>query len=1322
MTLLLYILIPIIAVLAIVVLIWRRYKRISSVMKKAASAVKPVLSLEGKAAKEQDYKLLKRQVKSLFAEKFSKIETIISEMGNIYKVPCYLLIGETGAGKSTLMENSEIGFPLGPPSEAEQKQPCTFWITNNGLVIEAKGGEHNQLYMKRFYTLLLKCMKKYRRRRPFDGILYAASYETLKSHSKAPLDHQNIQYEAAFTELQRFKKATRLELPVYFIVTQCDRIPGFSSMAMALSETCRWNLMGWSNPYPLETVLEPDIYTKALDEVALHLRQIALEVLAKVDNVEDKDSIMMLDVRIKSLAPIIADYANAMMSHNVYNQDVYLRGIYFTGVKKNHQSHSLFIKDLFNEKIFKEFKLAVPNERFTIFSLERKSRFVRYAPYVLLILAPIGLWFGAHNLRQNVMSVHESLNSQMQSMLKVEAVMGDIRKWKLGDNEIQLLEYWSSRPSLFNIFLPSSWFSPLNERLHFIGSAGADVIVLLSIKISLLQKIDDLLVLPIPKLKFLTYKEYVDFLNFTFLNQFVNNAIELDMYVNLFNQLKGTSNQLAISKNDYIRLTRFALGEKASDVFVKSITRLDANLRYVRLTPIPNYTSIKNALSKKLNDIANYSSEQALQDWPLQKDAIALESSLNEVYQQKASLSTLQMIYDEIRVLNNYLSLGNGIKTHYDKKSTPWPKFDEPMKKAEIARIFDVESVMSDMEKTNAKINGILTLVQKMSNPLFGKLFNFDAINDKVNLTPEIVALEKVIQYFLDQNFVKEIPNIQVNIVGNIEWDTPALNKTLQFIDQYKKFQSILKEQKDAILQIQSDKLGQIVIDNELVNLILNSYNVTRTTYKGERIDVDELRSEAQNLQDNMSQLLKIASQAKVLGLQDSVKLLTRLLNQQSAYLLKNADRILHDDELYQPDSSGLENWDGRESLTTVLYNATGQAAIKYYLDLQRSRVLFLVDTFAKPALRIRSAFQTPGVASSPPATSTADLDAVTWKAIVDQVDAYNNKNPNSTLLSLETFIGKKLETINLSNCYAEIKIDDSSTDYFSLIENSLKLKIRNACHLIVNRDLVDGYAKLASAFNRNLAGRFPFVEPSRASDAPAAPFPAILDFFYSYGGFVKDNIALLSTIDNLTVQEKAAFDFLKRLDDSFNFLLAKNNGWYQEPRYVVEVFFRVNRTAEIDGNQIADWQFIVDDQEVRPMDKKKTLIWQYGDPLMVKLRWATNSPYLPVQIVGKPNEFVEGKVVNYDYQGSWALLRFLITHRAFNPVYVPVPYKALVKLVNLIYRDNTAGYAPKMAVYPKVVVYMGFNLTSAVDGKKLEIPNFPWLAPALYRTTPYIK
>ncbi len=61
-------------------------------------------------------------------------------------------------------------------------------------------------------------------------------------------------------------------------------------------------------------------------------------------------------------------------------------------------------------------------------------------------------------------------------------------------------------------------------------------------------------------------------------------------------------------------------------------------------------------------------------------------------------------------------------------------------------------------------------------------------------------------------------------------------------------------------------------------------------------------------------------------------------------------------------------------------------------------------------------------------------------------------------------------------------------------------------------------------------------------------------------------------------------------------------------------VLFRANREREVNGNQIIDWQMQIGQQppiQYKPVEQK--LRWRLGDPVRIVLRYAKDSPYVPV-------------------------------------------------------------------------------------------------------------
>lgn len=169
-------------------------------------------------------------------------------------LPWYLLIGPPGSGKTTLLNQSNINFILSKQkkSEDQEKSPssslvCDWWVTRDVVLVDvpscytfspmknsltdALGDEEKHkapptkphLYLA-LWQSLLNLLIKYRQKNNLGGLILALHLPELSKLSR----QQQTQW---FQDLkQRLLEcwAKFGKLPVYFIITKCDLLPGFS--------------------------------------------------------------------------------------------------------------------------------------------------------------------------------------------------------------------------------------------------------------------------------------------------------------------------------------------------------------------------------------------------------------------------------------------------------------------------------------------------------------------------------------------------------------------------------------------------------------------------------------------------------------------------------------------------------------------------------------------------------------------------------------------------------------------------------------------------------------------------------------------------------------------------------------------------------------------------------------------------------------------------------------------------------------------------------------------------------------------------------------
>jgi type VI secretion system protein ImpL len=165
---------------------------------------------------------------------------------------------------------------------------------------------------------------------------------------------------------------------------------------------------------------------------------------------------------------------------------------------------------------------------------------------------------------------------------------------------------------------------------------------------------------------------------------------------------------------------------------------------------------------------------------------------------------------------------------------------------------------------------------------------------------------------------------------------------------------------------------------------------------------------------------------------------------------------------------------------------------------------------------------------------------------------------------------------------------------------------------------------------------------------------------------------------------------------------------------------FRVNREEEIAANQIIDWNLEVGKQKFSYLSDAVNGRWVFGDPVRLTLRWAKDSPTVPVTTATPNAVKAKDRVAVFEYDDRWSLLTLLLRHglmlkRTGTPAecdqgYDPDPYT----LKFTIRTDPDPAGLPQRPDLKtsNAEVFMRLSLVTANKQEPLLLPCFPRKAP----------
>src|SRR6185312_13723750 len=147
--------------------------------------------------------------------------------GNLYALPWYVVIGPPGSGKSTLLQNSGLNFPLSNKFGKEAlrgvggTRNCDWWFTDEAVFLDTAGRyttqDSDRAADAGAWTEFLSLLRRYRKRRPINGVLVAMSLsDLLMLDANGLRDHIG----AVRRRLDELGEQLRIRVPVYLVLTK----------------------------------------------------------------------------------------------------------------------------------------------------------------------------------------------------------------------------------------------------------------------------------------------------------------------------------------------------------------------------------------------------------------------------------------------------------------------------------------------------------------------------------------------------------------------------------------------------------------------------------------------------------------------------------------------------------------------------------------------------------------------------------------------------------------------------------------------------------------------------------------------------------------------------------------------------------------------------------------------------------------------------------------------------------------------------------------------------------------------------------------------
>jgi hypothetical protein len=372
---------------------------------------------------------------------FSKgIEKFESAGKDFYGLPWYVIVGEPGSGKTEAIRHSQAGFPPGLQDEFQGVGGTinmNWWFTNYAVILDTAGRlifEEVEPGATSEWREFLGLLRKHRYDCPVNGLLLTVPVESLIQDSQEEMERKAAKIARQLEVIQR---ELDVRFPVFLLVTKCDLINGFREYFESLDDPrAQQQMLGWSNPAPLDAPFRPELLEDHLRTISQRLRRRRLGLLLDPIPVEtggrradEVDRLYDYPQSLSALAPRLRRYLEIIFVAGEWtSRPLFLRGIYFTSSMREgsaldeelaramglpvdqlpagrawERDHSYFLKDLFLDKVFREDGLvtrASNTDRLLIF---RKLLIFGAGVLGLLCLLLFGI-IGYHSLQESILA------------------------------------------------------------------------------------------------------------------------------------------------------------------------------------------------------------------------------------------------------------------------------------------------------------------------------------------------------------------------------------------------------------------------------------------------------------------------------------------------------------------------------------------------------------------------------------------------------------------------------------------------------------------------------------------------------------------------------------------------------------------------------------------------------------------------------------------------------------------------------------------------------------------------------------------------------
>jgi len=277
-------------------------------------------------------------VAAKFAAALAALKRARGSRGYLYEQPWYVIIGPPGSGKTTVLMNSGLRFPLaadlglldtqGAIMGAGGTRHCEWWFTDQAVLIDTAGRyttQDSDAQLDRTgWESFLETLRRTRSRQPLNGVIVAISVGELLASPAERVSHART----VRTRINEISAKLAVRMPIYVVLTKMDLVAGFAEFFDDLDAERREQV--WGTTLALQEGLPAAEVKGELETLVARLNDRLLDRLQAERSAERRALIAGFPAQVASLIQPVIEFLEAAVGQTRFDKPSLFRGLYFT--------------------------------------------------------------------------------------------------------------------------------------------------------------------------------------------------------------------------------------------------------------------------------------------------------------------------------------------------------------------------------------------------------------------------------------------------------------------------------------------------------------------------------------------------------------------------------------------------------------------------------------------------------------------------------------------------------------------------------------------------------------------------------------------------------------------------------------------------------------------------------------------------------------------------------------------------------------------------------------------------------------------------------